>query len=276
MSRRSVFVAAPASFVARRTNAAPAPSVDDALRLFNSGDYDSSRAEWEKLLQAEPESALYLSNLGTCELIVASAGAKLGEAPRGAVATLLAAAVLHLGKAADVEGDPLTTNNLGNAFAVLLDWPAAATAYDRSAAAAAVSRTGRGFQSIPLSNRAQVALELGDAVDAEKRIVNLLRRDPNFVDGRALLAAVRWSRGDTNGAEEAFSALCRPAIAAPNGFNKPIQGLGGSDWCELYSKDASTVQGRWTPKSIAAFEAFTSARKPGARVLADSREDFGR
>ena len=56
----------------------------------------------------------------------------------------------------------------------------------------------------------------------------LLRRDPNFVDGTALLATLRWSQGDVAGATTAYASLC----------DTPI-------WCETYASDAA-VLGRWT------------------------------
>mmetsp|Transcript_30148 Transcript_30148/g.93257 ORF Transcript_30148/g.93257 Transcript_30148/m.93257 type:complete len:156 (+) Transcript_30148:495-962(+) len=86
--------------------------------------------------------------------------------------------------------------------------------YERALAAALGSSRDRGLASIPASNRAQVALELGEAADAQRRTESLLRRDPNFVDGRALLAAVKYERGDKAGAEEAYAQLCVPAIAS--------------------------------------------------------------
>ena len=61
------------------------------------------------------------------------------------------------------------------------------------------------------------------------KVRTLLRRDPNFVDGTALLATLRWSQGDKAGATTAYASLC----------DTPI-------WCETYASDAA-VLGRWTP-----------------------------
>ena len=67
------------------------------------------------------------------------------------------------------------------------------------------------------------------------KVRTLLRRDPNFVDGTALLATLRWSQGDKAGATTAYASLC----------DTPI-------WCETYASDAA-VLGRWTPRATAAF-----------------------
>mmetsp|Transcript_30147 Transcript_30147/g.93250 ORF Transcript_30147/g.93250 Transcript_30147/m.93250 type:complete len:177 (+) Transcript_30147:495-1025(+) len=141
--------------------------------------------------------------------------------------------------------------------------------YERALAAALGSSRDRGLASIPASNRAQVALELGEAADAQRRTESLLRRDPNFVDGRALLAAVKYERGDKAGAEEAYAQLCVPAIASQSGATL-TRGLGSDDWCELYST-SDVVRGRWTPAAISAYEAFLASRDRRARLAADSR-----
>ena len=79
-----------------------------------------------------------------------------------------------------------------------------------------------------------------------------------------------FARRDAAGAEEAYAALCVPAISSPNGFLPPRRGLGGDDWCDLYSS-VDVVRGRWTPKAIDAYARFLASRNPKARASADAR-----
>ena len=267
-SRRAFGAAAAAA--AFDPAAARGGEVDDALRSFNGGDYEASLRQWTALTARRPDDALCWSNRGTLELILGSKASTLGAAPTGAARDLLESSVASFSKSVALAAadDALAWNNLGNAQAVLLRWDAAARSYDRSLAAALANE--RALASIPASNRAQAALELGDAGDAERRAANLVRRDPNFVDGRALLAAIRFERGDRAGAEEAYAALCVPTVTSPNGFSPPKRGLGGSDWCELYST-VDVVVGRWTPRTLDAYARFLASRDARARVAADTR-----
>lgn len=245
----------------------PEDSVNSALRAFERGDYAQSLELWTALTERSPDEGLFWSNRGTVELILGSAQATLGVRPTGEAAELLEAAVSSFERALE-NGDAssISLNNLGNAQAAMLRWDRAADAYDRATAAAIKSQAS---VSIAVANRAQVAMELDDLADAEKRVATLLRKDPNFLDGRALMAAIKYARGDAAGAEASFASLCRPTVSAPNQFNAPIKGLGGTDWCELYSS-RDIVLGRWTPKATAAYDAFLSSRTPSARIAADA------
>ena len=65
--------------------------------------------------------------------------------------------------------------------------------------------------SIPRSNEALALFELGSLPEAEKVARKLIRRDPNFKDGFALLAALRYAQGDTGGAAALVNDLCAGA-----------------------------------------------------------------
>ena len=83
----------------------------------------------------------------------------------------------------------------------------------------------------------------------------LLRRDPQFVDGTALLAVLQWSRGDVGGATVSYAALCEQPL-----------------FCERYATDAA-VLGRWTPRAVDAFrsllrEPAVQRERKNAAVLA--------
>ena len=264
------FAAAATAVIAPRANAKPPPTLQGAYASFNAGRYDEALTAFEALTATDANDATAWEGKGTVELILGSQKATLGVAPTGTALELCERAVASLQKSAALSDDALTLNNLGNAQAVLLKWGDAAESYQKSLDAALASKRDRGLASIPASNRAQVAVELGDLKDAERRTENLLRRDPNFVDGRALLAAIRFERGDRAGAEEAYAALCVPTVTSPNGFSPPKRGLGGSDWCELYST-VDVVVGRWTPRTLDAYARFLASRDARARVAADTR-----
>ena len=51
----------------------------------------------------------------------------------------------------------------------------------------------------PLTLTLTLNLTLTLALTLTPKVRTLLRRDPNFVDGTALLATLRWSQGDVGG-----------------------------------------------------------------------------
>ena len=262
------FTAAASAFVVPRAQAAP--TLQGAYASFNAGEYDEALTAFEALTAADANDATAWEGKGTVELILGSQKATLGVAPTGTALELCERSVASLQRSASLSDDALTLNNLGNAQAVLLRWSDAAESYQKSLDAALASKRDRGLASIPASNRAQVAIELGDLKDAARRTENLLRRDPNFVDGRALLAAIRYKLGDANGAEESYAQLCVPGVKSQRGAVF-TDGIGGSDWCELYAS-TDVVKGRWTPTTIESYEAFLKSRDPRARVAANTMD----
>lgn len=264
------FTAATTAIIAPRAYAKTPPTLQGAYASFNAGQYDEALTAFEALTATDANDATAWEGKGTVELILGSQKATLGVAPTGTAKELCERAVASLQRSASLSDDALTLNNLGNAQAVLLKWSDAAESYQKSLDAALASKRDRGLASIPASNRAQVAIELGDLKDAARRTENLLRRDPNFVDGRALLAAIRYKLGDANGAEESYAQLCVPGVKSQRGAVF-TDGIGGSDWCELYAS-TDVVKGRWTPTTIGAYEAFLKSRDPRARVAANTRD----
>ena len=264
------FTAATTAIIAPRAYAKPPPTLQGAYAAFNAGKYDEALTAFEALTAADDNDATAWEGKGTVELILGSQKATLGVAPTGTALELCERAVASLQRSASLSDDALTLNNLGNAQAVLLRWSDAAESYQKSLDAALASKRDRGLASIPASNRAQVAIELGDLKDAARRTENLLRRDPNFVDGRALLAAIRYKQGDSNAAEASYAQLCVPGVKSQRGAVF-TDGIGGSDWCELYAS-TDVVKGRWTPTTIQAYEAFLKSRDPRARVAANTRD----
>ena len=239
----------------------------EAIGLFEQGKYDAALRCWTELTMKYPTEGSYWSNRGTLELIVGSRDLTLGKAPEGRAETTLLGAVTSFEKAEDLgDADAIALNNRGNVYNALLKWSEAATLYDRAIGAA--SKTP--YASIPRENRALVAFQLNDLDDALKRTDIIVRRDPNFLDAKALLAAIHYARGETEKAETTFAGLCRPTVTAPNQFKTPIPGLGGPDFCDLYSS-TDYVKDRWTPRAVDAYDAFLRSRNKNARIASDIR-----
>ena len=108
----------------------------------------------------------------------------------------------------------------------------------RQAYSASATASRRDFESIPRSNEALALFELGDLKEAERTTRTLLRRDPQFKDGYALLAALRFEQDSKSDAATLISDLC--------------SGLDGEQWCSRYS-NIDVVVGRWTPSAVAAY-----------------------
>uniref|UniRef100_A0A7S2QDV2 Uncharacterized protein n=1 Tax=Zooxanthella nutricula TaxID=1333877 RepID=A0A7S2QDV2_9DINO len=112
--------------------------------------------------------------------------------------------------------------------------------------------------------------EQGEDDAAERAAATLLRKDPEFVDARALLAAIRWGKGDAAGSETAWAEICegvRPAGATTNvgrlvqdaglalGISKYAPRAGGQEFCRMYSS-MDAVKNRWPVRSQAAYRQF--------------------
>ena len=155
---------------------------------------------------------------------------QLGVAPTGEARKRLEEALTAIDTAESLGSSPdaLNLNAKGNALGLLLQWSDARAAYEASGDAA-----DRSFASIPRSNEALALFELGSLPEAEKVARKLIRRDPNFKDGFALLAALRYAQGDTGGAAALVNDLC----------------AGASGLCARYA-DVNIVLGRWSPKAV--------------------------
>jgi len=202
-----------------------------AFDAFQQGDYVGAEKLWGEVANRFPKESLAWANYGTCLIINASDEMTLGELPTGQAEARLKAALDALDKAEDLgSSDALLLNSRGNALGLLQRWEEAREQY---VAACAVS--ARDFESIPRSNAALISFQLGDMQRVEREALSLVRRDPRFVDGQALLAAARWSAGDVRGAASAFEKLCSDP-----------------KFCARYASD-QVVLGRWTPRAVDAY-----------------------
>ena len=221
------------------------PSFDQlaasAFAAFEDAKYAESEKLWQRTTAAYPAQPLGWLNLAVALVINASDEMTLGVAPAGPAKERLEQALVAIDQAEALGSgaDSLMLNSRGNALGLLLRWEEARSAYAAAAAAAP-----KDFVSIPRSNEALALLQLGELKEAELIAQRLVRRDPNFKDGSALLATVRSLQGDGAGAADAFSVVC--------------DGRDGAVWCDRYSTE-QVVLGRWTPKAVEAYRALLTA-----------------
>ena len=205
-----------------------------AFAAFERADYLESERLWRAATEQHPKEGLGWANLAVALIINASDKMTLGVLPTGEPLQRLEEALSATERAEALgAADGILLNSRGNALGLLQRWGEARAAY-----AAATTLSPRDFESIPRSNEALALMQLEEPAQAEALVRRIMRRDPNFVDAFALLAAVRWMQGDPGGTARAIAQLC-----------------GGGDgrmWCARYSTE-QVVLGRWTPRAVEAY-----------------------
>ena len=268
--------------VARPANAGAA----DAKKLaetFNAAmsapTFEESDALWGEAVKLSPPGSpamsAALSNRGTLRLQYREWASALDD----------------LQASVDLDGDspdPLALNNLGNAKGALGRWDEAMADFLES------SRGSEDMREIALANYALAAFQVGKEDLAVATCRKLLRRDPEFLDMRAALAAFLWALGDEPNAEAEWTFLCksgrgfgakrsaeekRDAGALAYGFelfaqsanqiaaelDGGVKDAGLDTPCRLY-KTTDTVANRWPPRATAALDAFLRVRRSGEAV----------
>ena len=231
-----------------------------AMQAFAAGDYARAEALWRAAADAHPSEPLAWANWPRPS---SSSSRTNGAVPAAARARRRAAAALrgvvtHCGRARAARARaaprrPLALNVEGNALALLGRFEAAADAFDAAADAARAARPRGATLDVARENRALALFELGAARPAPAGARSAMRsarrapraggrrravrRDPNWADARALLAAARWSAGDARGADGASSRSARPRSPRRTG-RPPVPGIGGEELCRYYSSVA--------------------------------------
>jgi len=250
--------------------------VASAVNAFQEGDYLRAQKLWLEVADSDPSNPYAWASVGTCILIRAQEIIRLEEPLSDEAVSRLQEALAALDRAiaCGMERDPIVLNQRANVFNLWRRWPDAVDAY-----VGAVKVSPVGIASIPRQNLALARYELGDDAGAEREAAALLLRDPEFVDARALLAAIRWVRGDQVSAENSWSEICE-GVRPPEptnmlgravrdaglavGISKYVPQNGGQEFCKTYSS-MSAVQGRWPPRALSAYKTFLG-RRVGAQV----------
>lgn len=258
------------------TNTDVAEELNDLFnRAMQAPTYEESEKAWTRAIEIAPRGSparsAALSNRGTLRLQYSE----------------WEGAVQDLQESVDDDGDrpdALALNNLGNALGALGRWDEAMSAYLEA------SRI-EDMREIALANYALAAFQIERADLAMRTLRKVLRRDPEFLDGRAALSAFLWAEGDFDEAEAQWTFLCKSgrgfgakrsaedvrddgAIAYgvelfKQSTNQIVAELDGGvkdagldTPCRLY-KSTDVVANRWPPRATAALDAFLRVRRDG-------------
>lgn len=155
--------------------------------------------------------------------------------------------------------EPYILNSRGNCYASIGEYQTALDDFARSA------EVFRKISSISgtiyaLSNAALMHAQLGNDDVAIREMKTVARRAPGSIDMRAALAAMYWSRGDEETAEEYWSWACTKINSGQMTENGPVL-----DGCALYrNMDWLGRIRRWPPVMVSKMEAFINLRSVAA------------
>jgi len=100
--------------------------------------------------------------------------------------------------------DPVAWNNLGNALMGSEKFEEAIKAFDK-----AVKLGGNNY-AFAMANKSICLYANGDDQEAEREMMSLLRRFPNFAEVRASLGSLQWIKGEREKAEENWLRVNEP------------------------------------------------------------------
>lgn len=251
-------------------------------RAMRAQTYEEADAAWSEAIALAPNNSSAWSNRGTLRLQYSE----------------WASAVDDLQRAVDLDGDtpdPLALNNLGNAKGALNRW-------DEAMADFLEASRVEDMRAIAQANYALAAFQTGRVDLAIATAKKLLRKDPEYLDMRALLSAMYWSEGIVDLAESEWTYLCKSGRGF--GAKTSAEDVRGDDPasdlryastllsqqfaqqfaeltggvkeagldtpCRLY-KTTDTVANRWPPRATAALDAFLRVRNYGEALDYDGR-----
>lgn len=100
--------------------------------------------------------------------------------------------------------DPVAWNNLGNALMGSQQFESAIKAFDK-----AVKLGGNNY-AFAMANKSICLYAKGEDEEAEREMMSLLRRFPNFAEIRASLGSLQWMKGEREKAEENWLRVNEP------------------------------------------------------------------
>ena len=252
------------------------------IRAMRAPTYEEADAAWTEAIALAPNNSSAWSNRGTLRLQYSE----------------WASAVDDLQRAVDLDGDTpdaLALNNLGNAKGALNRW-------DEAMADFLEASRVEDMRAIAQANYALAAFQTGKNDLAIATAKKLLRKDPEYLDMRALLSAMYWSTGDVVNAESEWTYLCKSGRGF--GAKTSAEDVRGDDPasdlryastllsqqfaqqfaeltggvkeagldtpCRLY-KTTDTVANRWPPRATAALDAFLRVQNYGEALDYDGQ-----
>lgn len=193
---------------------------DLAFEYTNKFDFPQAEILWTKIITLNDKNAAAYSNRGNCR----TSQGKFEQAVSDfneAISLSPEEPDPYLGKGVALEGlkkyrqaleayemaneqsklkyktaDAVALNNMGNAYGALGEWENAFTFYKKA------SDMDSRF-IFALANEALALFQLGtDDTTAERKIMFLIRKYPNFADMHAANAMIKWERDDKSKAED--------------------------------------------------------------------------
>ncbi|OUS42178.1 hypothetical protein BE221DRAFT_63564 [Ostreococcus tauri] len=152
---------------------------------------------------------------------------------------------------------PYVLNSRGNCYNSVGEYQKALVDYERAAEIFQQSRNLSGA-IYAASNAALMKVELGRVDEAIEDMEKVKRRAAGSVDMRAALAALYWSRGDEQRAEDNWNWSCEKINSGQLAEGGPVL-----DGCELYRDyDWLARIRRWPPSMVERFRKFISLTPP--------------
>ncbi len=191
----------------------------NALNLSSNGEFNLALQEWNRYLELYPNDSAALSNRGNVKLVVGDPEGSINDQDKAiklnpnevdpyinrgiaeeSLKLWLKAKKDYLFVISKDSKNFSALYNYANVEGSLSNWQ---TARDLFAKA---SEANPGF-AMARSSKALADYQLGNMDEAEKELKKLTRRYPTFVDARAALTALFWSRGISGEAESNWIAV---------------------------------------------------------------------
>ncbi len=191
----------------------------NALDLSSSGKFDLALQEWNHYLDSYPDDAAGLSNRGNIRLVIGDIEGSIDDQNKAIsinpneIDPYINRGIAEeaLGQWAQAKKDYMAVlsedsnnfsalYNLANVEGSTSHWEKARDLFSRAAS------YNPGF-AMARSSMALADLQLGNIDESEKELKKLIRRYPTFVDARAALTALNWSKGESGKAESNWIAV---------------------------------------------------------------------
>ena len=191
----------------------------NALDLSSAGKFNLALQEWNQYLDSYPDDAAGLSNRGNVRLVIGDIKGSIDDQNKAIslnpreidpyINRGIAEEALGLWSQAKkdymfvISQDSKNFSalyNLANVEGSTLHWEKARDLFSKAAL------YNPGF-AMARSSMALADFQLGNIDESEKELKKLIRRYPTFVDARAALTALNWSKGESGKAESNWIAV---------------------------------------------------------------------
>ena len=191
----------------------------NALDLSSEGKFNLALKEWNRYLDYYPDDAAGLSNRGNVRLVIGDVEGSIDDQNKAIILNPneidpyinrgIAEEALGLWSQAERDYKFVISQdnknfsaiyNLANVEGSISEWGKARDLFEKAAL------YNPGF-AMARSSMALADFQLGNIDESEKELKKLIRRYPTFVDARAALTALNWSKGEFGQAESNWIAV---------------------------------------------------------------------